>query len=64
MNFWIFAVALLVVPAAVISWPFLTGSAKERLVGLAVLLVMPLAGLLLYQNIGTPAAINLPVADA
>jgi cytochrome c-type biogenesis protein CcmH len=62
MNFWIIAVALLAVPAAVISWPLLTGSAKERIVGMVILLIMPLAGLVLYQNIGTPEAINIPTA--
>ncbi len=63
MNFWIIAIALLVIPAAVISWPFFAGSAKERFVGLLVLLIIPLAGFILYQNIGTPEAINLaPVA--
>jgi len=59
MNFWIIATALLVIPAAVISWPFFAGSAKERFVGLLVLLIIPLAGFILYQNIGTPEAINM-----
>jgi len=59
MNFWIIAVALLAVPAVFISWPFFAGSAKERVIGLLVLLIIPLAGLILYQNIGTPEAINM-----
>jgi cytochrome c-type biogenesis protein CcmH len=59
MNFWIFAVALLAVPAAIISWPLFSGSAKDRFIGMAILLFMPLAGLVLYQNIGTPAALDL-----
>ena len=58
MNFWIFAVILLAVPAIIMSWPFLAGSAKERVFGLILLVTMPLAGIVLYQNIGTPAAIN------
>ncbi len=62
MNFWIFAVALLAIPAAIISWPLFAGSGKDRFIGMAVLLLMPLAGLILYQNIGTPAAINSPAA--
>lgn len=61
MNFWIIAVALLVIPAAVISWPFFAGPAKERMLGIWVLVMMPLAGLLLYQQVGNPKAINLPV---
>lgn len=63
MNFWIFAIALLVVSAATISWPLFTGSAKDRITGLFVLLMVPLFGLILYQNIGTPEAINMPVAS-
>jgi len=59
MNFWIFAVALLAIPAAIISWPLFSGSAKDRVIGMVILLFMPLAGLVLYQNIGTPAALDL-----
>jgi len=65
MNFWIFAIALLAVVAAVVSWPLFTGSAKDKITGLFVLLMIPLAGILMYQNIGTPEAINLsPVKPA
>ena len=64
MNFWMIAVALLVIPAAVISWPFFAGSGKERMLGIWVLVMMPLAGLLLYQQIGTPTALNQPVMAA
>jgi cytochrome c-type biogenesis protein CcmH len=60
MNFWIFAIALLAIPAAVISWPLFTGSAKEKITGLFVFLMLPLVGILMYQIIGTPEAINLP----
>ena len=62
MNFWIIAIVLLAVPAAAVSWPFLAGSAKERIIGMLVLITIPLAGLLLYQYIGTPEAINIPTA--
>jgi len=60
MNFWIIAIVMLAVPAAAISWPFLAGSAKERIIGMLVLITIPLAGVLLYQYIGTPEAINIP----
>jgi cytochrome c-type biogenesis protein CcmH len=60
MNFWIFAIALLVLVAAVVSWPLFTGSAKDRITGLFVFLMIPLAGILMYQSIGTPEALNLP----
>lgn len=58
MHFWIIAVALLTASAAIISWPLLTGTSKERFLGLAILLLMPLAGLLLYHQVGTPDAMN------
>jgi len=58
MNFWIYAVALLAIPAAIISWPLFAGSSKDRFNGMTILLLMPVAGLILYQSIGTPAAIN------
>lgn len=62
MNFWIFAIALLIISAALISWPLFTGPARDRVIGLFVLLIIPLASILLYQSIGTPAALNLPEA--
>jgi cytochrome c-type biogenesis protein CcmH len=62
MNFWIYAVALLAIPAAIISWPLFAGSSKDRFNGMTILLLMPVAGLILYQSIGTPAAINQTAA--
>ena len=62
MNFWIIAVVLLAVSAAAISWPLFTGSTKDRITAILVLLVIPVSGLVLYQNIGTPEAIGLPAA--
>ncbi len=64
MNFWIFAIALLAIAAAIVSWPLFTGSAKDKITGLFVLLMIPLAGILMYQNIGTPEAISLPTVTA
>jgi cytochrome c-type biogenesis protein CcmH len=60
MNFWIISISLLAIAAAIISWPLFAGSAKERVIGVSLLLIMPLAGLFMYQNIGTPEAINIP----
>jgi len=62
MTFWIFAIALLAVPALIIGWPLFFGSTKDRINGALVLLIIPVAGLVLYQLIGTPEAIDLPVA--
>jgi cytochrome c-type biogenesis protein CcmH len=63
MNFWIIAIALLAVPAAIVCWPLFKGPAKEKITGLFVVLVLPLAGILMYQEIGTPEAIHLPRAS-
>lgn len=64
MNFWILAVALLAIPAAIISWPLFAGSAWERITAMLLVLMMPLGGLILYQQIGNPAAVNPPLALA
>ena len=64
MNFWIFAIALLVIPAVIVSWPLFTGPAKDKITGLFIFLMIPLAGILMYQNIGTPEAISLPSGNA
>ena len=63
MNFWIIAIVMLTVPAAAVSWPFLAGSAKERIIGMLMLIAIPVAGLALYQYIGTPEAINIAAAS-
>lgn len=64
MNFWIIAIALLAIPAAIVSWPLFKGPAKEKITGLFVVLVLPLAGILMYQEIGTPEAVHLPRTSA
>ncbi len=64
MTFWILAVALLAIPAAILSWPLFAGSVHERMTGILLLLLMPLVGLVLYQQIGSPMAMNPPVSVA
>jgi len=64
MNFWIFSITLLIASAAIVGWPLFTGSVKDKITGLFILLMLPLAGLLMYQGIGTPEALNLPPAMA
>ncbi len=58
MNFWILAVAMLAIPAALISWPMFAGSARERMIGMLLLMMLPLAGLILYLQVGNPMALN------
>lgn len=62
MNFWTIAVLLLAVSAAAACWPLFTGSAKDRVTGILILVLIPLIGLFSYRYIGTPEAITLPVA--
>jgi len=64
MNFWIIAVALLVISAAAIAWPFFRGTVRQRFAGLWLLLMIPVAGLVLYQFVGNPVAINPPPVAA
>jgi len=59
MNFWILATALLVIPAVIMSWPLITGSGKERMTAAWIIVMVPLAGLLMYQQLGTPEAISM-----
>jgi len=59
MNFWISAVALLAISAAVMSWPLFTGSMKDRINGILMVLIVPVIGLVLYQSIGTPEALRM-----
>ena len=59
MNFWILAIALLIITAALVSWPLFTGAAKDKITGLFVLLMIPLTSILMYQYLGTPEAIRL-----
>ena len=60
MNFWIIAIALLAIAALLVIWPLIRGSAADRITGLFIVVITPLAGILLYQSIGTPEAINMP----
>jgi len=62
MNFWIIAIALLAIPAVIISWPLITGPARDKMTGVFIILMTPLAGVLAYQYIGTPEAIGLVAA--
>jgi len=60
MNFWIIAVVLFFVSAAAFAWPLFAGNGKDRITSILILLVVPIAGLSLYQVVGTPEAIGNP----
>jgi cytochrome c-type biogenesis protein CcmH len=63
MNFWIIAVVLFFVSAAAFAWPLFAGNGKDRITSILVLLVVPIAGLSLYQVVGTPEAIGNPAVQ-
>lgn len=56
--FWLIAVAILVMAALLFAWPLLERGSDWRAIGLAVLLVLPLGGALLYREVGTPTALE------
>lgn len=59
MNFWLVAAAIPLVAALVLTWPLLRGGHRWLSVGLALLILLPLATLMLYQQVGTPQGISV-----
>lgn len=60
--FWLAALAILAIAGLVLAWPLLARGSEWRATGLAVLLLLPIGGALLYRDFGTPAAIDLAPA--
>jgi cytochrome c-type biogenesis protein CcmH len=61
--FWLIALAMLAAAGLLLAWPLLTRGSGWKAVGLAVLLVLPLGGALLYREVGTPAALDAAVSN-
>jgi len=61
--FWLIALAMLAAAGLLLAWPLLARGSGWKAVGLAVLLVLPLGGALLYREVGTPAALDATVSD-
>jgi cytochrome c-type biogenesis protein CcmH len=59
MMFWVLAVIIGVLAAAYMGWPLLRERAALRNYGLAIIVLVPLAALGLYQQVGTPAGIGV-----
>lgn len=59
MTFWILAAAIGLLAAVFISWPLLRERAALRNYGFALVLLVPIASLVLYQAVGTPAGIGV-----
>jgi cytochrome c-type biogenesis protein CcmH len=62
--FWIIAAVALFVAALVTFMPLLRGKTFWQPAALALMFLLPAAGLWLYTEVGTPQAIDLPVATA
>ena len=62
--FWPIAIALLTAVGLFVAWPLLGRGSDWRALGLAVVLVLPLVGGLLYREVGTPTALNAAVQQA
>ncbi len=62
--FWIIAAVALFVAALVTFMPLLRGKTFWQPAALALMFLLPAAGLWLYTGVGTPQAIDLPVATA
>lgn len=64
MMFWLAALAMLGLAGLLLAWPLLARGSSWRATGLAIVLLLPLGGALLYRDVGTPAAMNPAIADA
>jgi cytochrome c-type biogenesis protein CcmH len=60
MSFWLAAAAIPVVTALLLFRPLLRKGGPWLGVGLALLLLLPVTTLLLYQGVGTPTAVDPP----
>ncbi|MEJ2533974.1 MAG: tetratricopeptide repeat protein, partial [Gammaproteobacteria bacterium] len=58
MNFWIVAAAIPLVAAVVLCLPLLRGGARNVVLGVAMLLLVPLGSFVLYPTVGTPEGIG------
>lgn len=61
--FWLIGVSVLALAGLWLAWPLLSRGSDWKAVGLAVLLALPLGGILLYREVGAPAALDAAVAD-
>ena len=59
MTFWIVAALIGLVAALFIAWPLLQERAAVRNYGFAIILLVPVVALFLYQVVGTPAGIGV-----
>lgn len=64
MIFWLVSMALLLCAALTLAWPLLAKGSHWKPAGLALLLVIPVLGALLYRDVGTPVAMEQIPASA
>jgi len=64
MTFWVLAVLIPLFTAVVLFWPMLRGKSSTLGLGIALLLLLPAATLLVYQGVGSPRSLQPQVAAA
>lgn len=57
--FWLVSSVVLIAAGMFLAWPLLSRGSPWKGAGLAVALALPIAGLILYQNVGTPSALDV-----
>jgi cytochrome c-type biogenesis protein CcmH len=65
MTFWLLAALILLAAALITCWPLMRGSPGWKIVATALLVLVPVGSLLLYNDVGTPQALEItPVSMA
>lgn len=66
--FWTLATLILLAAGLIVCWPMLRGDSDWKGAGIALLILVPAASLLLYRGVGSPESLNAaasaPPADA
>ena len=57
--FWVIAIAIGIVSAAVMSWPLLRQGSSTRNYGLVLVVLIPVLAMFMYQQVGDPRGINV-----
>lgn len=62
MMIWLYGLLVLAVASLALAWPLLQSGSNWKAIGLALLLALPLGGILIYREVGAPAAITATAA--
>jgi cytochrome c-type biogenesis protein CcmH len=59
MSFWLISAVILILAAAVLAWPVIQSGANPKGLGMMLVVVFPVAGLMLYDTVGMPEALDM-----